>query len=244
VKPANVVVGPGRGAVLVDVGSASALPGDPALTVTGELVGTLGYLAPEQLAGGPATPASDVYGLGMVLLGELERATGVTGDPAERMGSVAERVASLAAPPAVRAALERCLAESPAQRPPAGEVRALLTGAPAVAGPEPAGALRLEDEGRVVHLPDGEVLDLSKRTAPRLILRRLVAHHRARLSRGLSWEELAEAGWPGERMSPDSARGRVYVAVYTLRRLGLDDALLRRDDGYLLDPRLRVAEDA
>ena len=49
------------------------------------------------------------------------------------------------------------------------------------------------------------------------------------------------AGWPGERMSVESARGRLYVAIYTLRRMGFDDVMERVDDGYRLHPDLKVS---
>jgi hypothetical protein len=52
----------------------------------------------------------------------------------------------------------------------------------------------------------------------------------------VSWFELQEAGWPGERMHPDSGRTRVYVAIYTLRKMGLADVITRHDDGYVIVP--------
>ncbi len=67
VKPANIIVGPG-GVKLVDFGIATLL--DEAgqhVTAAGELVGTPKYLAPEQISGQPATPATDVYAVGVVL---------------------------------------------------------------------------------------------------------------------------------------------------------------------------------
>jgi serine/threonine-protein kinase len=69
VTPGNVLLDPGDGARLTDFGIAlggAGTTGEPALTATGELVGTLRYLAPEQLRGAPATPASDVHALAAV----------------------------------------------------------------------------------------------------------------------------------------------------------------------------------
>ena len=53
-------------------------------------------------------------------------------------------------------------------------------------------------------------------------------------------DALQSAGWPGERMHPEAASNRVYVAITTLRKLGLKPVLVRRDDGYLLDPEVTV----
>jgi len=43
-----------------------------------------------------------------------------------------------------------------------------------------------------------------------------------------------EAGWPGERATPKAAAMRVYTAIHSLRRLGLEDILMRRSRGYIL----------
>jgi hypothetical protein len=59
-KPTNVVMA-GRDPVLIDFGLAR-LAEDPRLTMTGWLLGTPGYLAPETLFGDQATPATDVHG--------------------------------------------------------------------------------------------------------------------------------------------------------------------------------------
>ncbi|MGM0385545.1 MAG: serine/threonine-protein kinase [Actinomycetota bacterium] len=63
VKPANIILSP-RGAVLADLGISHALGQDP-ITDPGRVMGTAEYLAPELMAGVPASPASDVYALGI-----------------------------------------------------------------------------------------------------------------------------------------------------------------------------------
>ncbi len=65
VKPANIVVDPDGYAKLTDFGIARALDEAP-MTQTGEVLGTPHYLAPEQAAGSPAGPLSDVYALAVV----------------------------------------------------------------------------------------------------------------------------------------------------------------------------------
>ncbi|GDY28452.1 serine/threonine-protein kinase [Gandjariella thermophila] len=65
VKPANIML-TGTGPKVFDFGIA-ATAWEARLTTTGVLVGTLAYLSPERAAGGPGTPASDVYALGVVL---------------------------------------------------------------------------------------------------------------------------------------------------------------------------------
>jgi eukaryotic-like serine/threonine-protein kinase len=65
IKPGNLLVGPVGEVKITDFGIAYAAWSAP-ITQTGALVGTPAYLAPERVAGGPATPASDLYALGVV----------------------------------------------------------------------------------------------------------------------------------------------------------------------------------
>ena len=65
VKPSNVLFDDAGAAHLSDFGSAHF--SDRATTVTGGVIGTLAYMAPEQRRGLPATVRSDVYGAGAVL---------------------------------------------------------------------------------------------------------------------------------------------------------------------------------
>jgi len=90
--------------------------------------------------------------------------------------------------------------------------------------------LRIGPDARWFQRCDGPRVDLARRRAPRLVL-----HALARGGRPLDVDSLLAAGWPGERVLPLAAQTRVHTAIYTLRRLGLDGVLVRRDDGYLLD---------
>jgi len=56
----------------------------------------------------------------------------------------------------------------------------------------------------------------------------------------MSTLELVDAGWPGEKMKHEAATLRVYTTIRRLRALGLAEALLTRDDGYLLDPETAI----
>ena len=65
-KPANVLFGAAGHAKLADFGLAR-LGDSPSLTGAGTVLGTAAYIAPEQVAGLPATPATDVYSFGAML---------------------------------------------------------------------------------------------------------------------------------------------------------------------------------
>lgn len=76
-------------------------------------------------------------------------------------------------------------------------------------------------------------VDLSRRRPLRLILDRLAAPGD---KTHLGWDDLLEAGWPGEKMRPDAGAHRVRVAVSTLRKMGLRDVLRTEETGYRIDP--------
>ena len=71
VKPANVLLAANDHVYLTDFGLTKRMVTDPDQTKTGELVGTLNYLAPEQVRGGKVEPRTDVYALGCVLFHTL-----------------------------------------------------------------------------------------------------------------------------------------------------------------------------
>jgi eukaryotic-like serine/threonine-protein kinase len=82
IKPGNLLVAPGGQVKITDFGIAHAAGSAP-LTRTGMVVGTPAYLAPERVAGKPATPASDLYSLGVVCYECLTGAPPFTGTPVE-----------------------------------------------------------------------------------------------------------------------------------------------------------------
>ncbi|GAA0637842.1 serine/threonine-protein kinase [Kutzneria viridogrisea] len=71
VKPSNVMVSASGRAKLTDFGIAR-IDDDPRLTSTGAVVGSPGYLAPERIQLGSATPATDLWALGATLYYAVE----------------------------------------------------------------------------------------------------------------------------------------------------------------------------
>ena len=71
VKPANILLGPGGRVVLADFGIAKAAD-SPALTISGVLLGSPSYLAPERARGGRAGAAADMWALGASLFAAVE----------------------------------------------------------------------------------------------------------------------------------------------------------------------------
>jgi eukaryotic-like serine/threonine-protein kinase len=73
VKPANVLLAPDGSAKVADFGIAKAVVDEDATalhvnhTTAGQVMGTMAYMAPERLAGRPATVQSDIYSVGVVL---------------------------------------------------------------------------------------------------------------------------------------------------------------------------------
>ncbi|BCJ59355.1 serine/threonine-protein kinase [Micromonospora endophytica] len=119
VKPGNLLVRPNGTLVLTDFGIArSELVGQ--LTAAGSVLGTASYISPEQATGQVATPASDVYALGVVAYQCLAGRRPFEGDnPLDiAMRHVRESPRALPSdiPPQVCALVERAMAKDPKDR--------------------------------------------------------------------------------------------------------------------------------
>jgi len=150
-KPSNILI-PGwpdapqySHPKLVDFGIAGRLE-ERGLTQAGMIFGTLRYMSPEQVNGQPQSPATDVYGFGLLLFEMVtgHPPAGRSGDltslliairdgiPAEELNGLDARFADL---------ITRCVQPDPERRPPMWEVQALLGGESYVGGgcmgPEP-----------------------------------------------------------------------------------------------------------
>lgn len=127
-KPANIILGE-NGVKVVDFGIA-ADEDAPALTMTGELLGTPSYMAPEQVVGGKPTPTWDVFAFGSVI------AFAATGRPPYTGSNRAAIMVAIANPstqpdlsgvPAnLRPLIASCLQHDPAKRPTLEEIERRL----------------------------------------------------------------------------------------------------------------------
>ncbi|MER6776198.1 MULTISPECIES: serine/threonine-protein kinase [unclassified Streptomyces] len=130
IKPANVLLGPER-PFLIDFGIARAVR-DPRHTQTGAVIGTPGFLAPEQATGAVARAPADVFSLGAVLVyAATGRSPFLTGGeelslPALLYRIVHDEPVLDGVPRSLLALVGECLAKDPAARPTAEEVRARL----------------------------------------------------------------------------------------------------------------------
>ena len=134
VKPANVIL-THQGPILVDLGIARTQD-LTALTRAGLVLGSPGWMAPEQMTGGQITAAVDVWGWGAALLyaatGRLPFGDGPMEVLMHRMRAEEPDVSGV--PPWLEPALRRALVKQPTARATAAELLATLNGqAPTVA---------------------------------------------------------------------------------------------------------------
>jgi len=120
IKPGNLLITPDGSVKITDFGIARLADQVP-LTATGQVMGTVQYLAPEQAGGKPASPATDVYSLGIVAYEALAGKRPFRGESqvAIAMAQIKEAPPELPSsiPSAVRALVMSCMAKKPEGRP-------------------------------------------------------------------------------------------------------------------------------
>ncbi|GAA2213874.1 hypothetical protein GCM10009850_093370 [Nonomuraea monospora] len=125
-KASNVMLSP-AGPRLVDFGIARSLDGT-SLTGTGLVIGSPGWVSPEEYAGGPTGPAADVYGWAMVVVfaatGKLPYGMGRPEVLSYRVMN--DAVDTGAVPRELRPTVDAALAKEPAARPAMEEVLAAV----------------------------------------------------------------------------------------------------------------------
>ena len=119
IKPGNLLITPTGEVKITDFGIARVAD-QVSLTATGQVMGTVQYLAPEQATGKPATPATDVYSLGVVAYEAISGKRPFSGET-----QMAIALAQINEPPppldesideAIRKLILDCLQKRPAER--------------------------------------------------------------------------------------------------------------------------------
>ncbi|MFD9457958.1 serine/threonine-protein kinase, partial [Streptomyces sp. NPDC059985] len=164
VKPANVLLA-SDGPRLIDFGIARALD-DTVLTATDVVIGSPGFLSPEQAQGGRVGPPSDIFALGCVLAYAATGRRPFGSGPVEAMlfRTVHDTADTTGIPHDLLPVIAACLAKAPADRPTAEELNLALTGdAPGPWLPAPLLQLIAERSARMLQLPD---IEPTRRTTP------------------------------------------------------------------------------
>jgi hypothetical protein len=246
--PANILIGPDGGMWLFGFGAGPF---------------TDACVAPDVAAGAPATPGADVWSVTIFMRSQigfvdlppaLERVFRGTPQPSDAelielllwsnaaiLSSMPSERPNMAAALASMQRVWTILGFEPDGAGLAAWVREAIAGEPARVEGGGAGGIRVG--------PDGEWLEaagarhaLAARRPLRRVLMALAQARRERTGIALTVEELLAAGWPGEEPLRDAGSNRVYVAISTLRKLGLGKALQRWDGGYRLDPTVSLVE--
>jgi len=120
IKPGNLLVTPDGRVKITDFGIARIADQVP-LTATGQVMGTVQYLSPEQASGKPASPATDIYSLGIVAYEMLAGTRPFTGESqvAIAMAQINDEPPPLPSsiPEPVRNLVLACIAKNPKDRP-------------------------------------------------------------------------------------------------------------------------------
>jgi serine/threonine protein kinase len=154
-KPGNVLLA-ADGPRVIDFGLAVTAE-NSALTRSGVVIGTPAYMAPEQISGRGATPASDIFALGAVLVfAATGRAPFGDGAPVELVYRIVhDEPAVDDLPAAVREAVRACLRKEPQERPTPQEVLRILNGDTVPLAPPSAAAPEVTVAAATAVLPPG-----------------------------------------------------------------------------------------
>lgn len=144
IKPGNLLITPDGTVKITDFGIARLADQVP-LTATGQVMGTVQYLAPEQAGGKPASPLTDVYSLGIVAYEALAGKRPFRGESqvAIAMAQIKEKPPELPSsiPEPVRRLVMSCMSKKPEGRP--ASAHDLAQAALALARGDTAAALAL-----------------------------------------------------------------------------------------------------
>jgi serine/threonine protein kinase len=132
IKPANVLLDEHDHPLLADFGIALFVD-TTRVTLTGAVIGTAAYMAPEQARGEPVGPAADVYSLGLVLLEALTRRREYPGTSVESACARLHRAPTVPdnLPASLTQTLRRMTAIEPAERPSSAAAASALQAAAA-----------------------------------------------------------------------------------------------------------------
>lgn len=106
--------------------------------------------------------------------------------------------------------------------------------------PGPDRVLVVDPQGQWFERAGQARVVLTRRRTLCLLLRALAEARVAACGTALAVHDLFAAGWPDQRVQHQAATFRVYSALASLRRLGLEEVLINQYGGYLLDPGMAV----
>ncbi|NLT26825.1 MAG: serine/threonine protein kinase [Microbacteriaceae bacterium] len=175
IKPGNLLITPDHRVKITDFGIARIADQVP-LTATGQVMGTVQYLSPEQASGHPATPSTDIYSLGIVAYECLAGRRPFTGESqvAIAMAHINDEPPALpvTVPEPVRNLVLSSLAKDPKDRPESADAfaraaRALKSGDVAAAARAVPAVMADDDEvlATTAPLDRTQVLAASDRTS-------------------------------------------------------------------------------
>ena len=231
IKPENVLLADDGRVKVADFGLARAVEASELTATTGLLIGTVAYLAPEQVESGRADARTDVYAVGVLLWELLTGGQPYTGETPlsvalqhlrKQVPAPSTAVAGLT--PALDALVVRATRPEPAER--YADAAAMLAGLRAVRAGLPAGPARHDDQRTlVVALPPAEA---STTPVPTVPAAGTPAPGTPTAGTSVPGTPTAGTPVPGTARPRRRRRGRVLLAVLVVL------ALLAAGGGYYL----------